>query len=366
MPVRHGDSRKLKKVRCNVLRKLIAVSLILALTGFLNITQSTAAESPDTTLVAASWNICKPQCATGPTWEERQQRLVNTFAYANADILGLQEVTNIRTSTHKTQLANVTSMLAPLGYSHPTYSVENNECRRPRDENNQLAGPSPCDNTAAIFFKNDRIQQVAADSETAGITMISSIAPVALLESGARSVAWALLEDKKTGKIFLAISLHTSNAKTPEAETDRVILGQYLEPWSLAKAASLGHPNVPVILMADLNSYQKRQPNGIQTVLTNNNWVDSFSAPIKRNASYSTVNYRNDSRSGFPAKAKKFKKTKKNPQGYATRIDYVMALGPDVEFTEYETVIFLDSKNFFIKDYQASDHQMVKTVLTLR
>ena len=353
-----------------LVKKIFFLVVFISLLSYLLLASSAVSVSssaPDS-LVAASWNICKPSCSTsGPSWDERRQRLINTFSYTSADILGLQEVTNIETSTHKTQLADVTDMLSPLGYSYPSFPLTSNECRRPRDENNQLAGPSPCANTSAIFFKTDRIVQSLLDTETAGITMISTIAPVSLPSSGARSVAWAFLEDKLTGTRFLAISLHTSNEKTTEAELDRTILGQYLTNWSLAKVASLGFPDAPIILMADLNSYDKRQPNGIQYILTSNSWLDSFSAPTKKNVSYSTVNYSNDSsdRSGFPPKAKKFKKTKKNPNGYATRIDYVMLLGPNISLIDYETVIFLDSQDFFVKDFQASDHQMVKTTFTL-
>lgn len=158
---------------------------------------SSAQTQPNQNITVASWNICKPTCSDlGPSWEERKTRLVNTFTYANADLLGLQEVTNNATSTHPTQVADVTAMLAPLGYSYPVFDNNSNDCRRPRDENNQLAGPSPCENTAAIFYKTDRLQQVNLEADTAGITMISKIAPVNLPESGNRSVAWALLQDK--------------------------------------------------------------------------------------------------------------------------------------------------------------------------
>lgn len=167
--------------------------------------------------------------------------------------------------------------------------------------------------------------------------------------------------------MFLAVSLHVSNSKNPVAENDRVILGNNLTAWGLNKTATLGYSDAPMILMADLNSYQARQPNGVQKILENNNWVDAFTAKIKKNPHYSTVNYSQDSpnRSGFPNKPKKFKKTKKNPEGHGTRIDYIFGYGARVKFLEYETVLFIDNKGFFIPNYQGSDHQMVKAVVAL-
>jgi hypothetical protein len=122
----------------------------------------------------------------------------------------------------------------------------------------------------------------------------------------------------------------------------------------------------PAILLADLNSFAKRQPNGAQKVLTDSGWVDAFTARSKTNIRYSTINYnpRVPDGAGFPANAYEFRPTRKNPLGAATRIDYIMTLGAGITPARYEHVMHLTGKAFN-PEYQASDHQMVKAALTI-
>ena len=102
--------------------------------------------------------------------------------------------------------------------------------------------------------------------------------------------------------------------------------------------------------MADLNSFAKRQPQGAQRQLTNTGWVDAFSAHQRANVRYSTVNHSaTHGLTGFPTAPRVQKITKLNPTGEAPRIDYVMHL----------------TGQAFNPDFQASDHQMVKAVMTL-
>ena len=48
----------------------------------------------------------------------------------------------------------------------------------------------------------------------------------------------------------------------------------------------------------------------------------------------------------------------------ATRIDYVMARGAGLSAADYEVVIHLLPDGSFDPEYQASDHQMVRSTIT--
>mgnify|MGYP003342883276 CR=1 FL=1 len=114
--------------------------------------------------------------------------------------------------------------------------------------------------------------------------------------------------------------------------------------------AAHGMPaTTPAVLMADLNSYAKRQPNGAQKILTNLGWQDSWNAPSRTNIQYSSINYNPQlaDGSGFPAKPYVFKKSKRNPLGQATRIDYIMTLGPGVKAVDYKLVIYTNGDGTF-------------------
>jgi len=260
-------------------------------------------------------------------------------------VLGLQEVTNNATSSAPTQVEDMRQLLAPQGLVQPTFPNEANECRRPRDAAGELAGPSPCDNTSALFYRASTVAQAASRSglPTAGIVQVGTIAPGSSPEAARRSVAWAYLEGRNGTGPFLAISLHATTLKTGQAETDRQVLGAALGGWAQAMNAQHGFTGAPAILVADLNSFAKRQPRGIQRVLTDNGWLNAFTAPARSNVQYSSINYSAESRTdaGFPARPFLTRKTKRNPKAEATRIDYIMALGNNVRFTTYEVFLRL-------------------------
>jgi endonuclease/exonuclease/phosphatase family metal-dependent hydrolase len=320
-------------------------------------------------LVFASFNVCKVDCAApAPPWDVRRERVARVIAETGTDVIGLQEATNNPTSTAKTQAEDIAALAAPLGYRTPTYPIEANECRRPRTSSGQLAGPSPCDNTAMLLFRDSSVDQVALPGghASAGVVMTSTISTAADGLSAARSVAWAYLQGANGTGPFLAISMHNDNAKTPEAEASRVAIARELDAWAQGWNAARGMAGVPVVLMADLNSYAKRQPNGAQRVLVDAGWTDAAAAPVKRNVQFSTINYNpmlGINEQGFPARPYQFRTSKRNPVLNATRIDYVMARGAGVRPLDYEVVIRLNPNGTFSADYQASDHQMVRATL---
>lgn len=325
------------------------------------------------TVTAQTFNVCKggpdgsiAACTTpAPSWSIRRDRVANVIRAVGADVVGLQEATNYSTPNGaKTQQEDIRALAATIGYAQPEFDVAGpeNECKRPRDADGELSGPSPCVNTSMLLFNTATTSaaSIPDGSASGGVVMAGSIASGLDAESAPRSVAWAFLQ--KNGSTFLAISVHTSNAKTPEGEASRVTFAFGLAPWARALSANKGFPaDLPVILLADLNSFHKRQPQGAQTALVNNGWTDSFSAPLQKNISYSTINYSADKRGnpqGFPAKPKLTKKTKNNKKAAATRIDYVLGLN-GVRFSRYEVVMFLNPDGTFNPDFQASDHQSV-------
>lgn len=318
-------------------------------------------------LTFATFNVCKTLCAPpAPSWDVRRDRVARVIGESGADVVGLQEATNNPTSFTKTQAEDIANLVAPAGYRTPSYPLEANECRRPRDAAGQLAGPSPCDNTAMLIFKDATVEQVAlpGSQPSAGVLLSRSIAPNQDPISAMRSVAWAYLAGRNGTGPFLAISLHTDSAKTPEAEASRVALAGTLNGWAQAWNAAHGMAGVPVVLMADLNSFQKRQPNGAQTVLVKSGWTDAASTPSARNKNFSTINYSAEASTdvqGFPSRPKQYRATKKNPEGDATRIDYIMVSGAGVRPVDYEVVVHLTGDGSFDPDYQASDHQMVRS-----
>jgi len=326
-----------------------------------------ASPAQPATLTFASFNICKVNCGdeAGFPWSLRRERVARVIATSDADVIGLQEATNNSTKWAKRQVDDVEQLIAPAGYEKVSFPLSVNACRRPRSSSGKLAGPSPCDNTSALFYRSSTIQQATLPSggASAGIVQLGDIAPGQDARSASRSVMWSYLQPRSGGTPFLAIALHTDSAKDDVAEASRVAVGRGLTGWVAAMNNLAGLPGAPAVLMADLNSFAKRQPQGAQRQLTDTGWVDAFSAPQRANVRYSTVNHSATyGLTGFPSAPRVQKITKRNPLGEAPRIDYVMGLGAAP--VSYETVMHLTGRAFN-PDFQASDHQMVKAVMTL-
>jgi endonuclease/exonuclease/phosphatase family metal-dependent hydrolase len=271
--------------------------LALGVTAAVGLTLFTAPPAAAAgTLVFASYNVCgaKPgpaQCTNGATpWESRREKSARVIAESGADVLGLQEVNNQPTAGVKTHTEDVTRLIAPAGYVPVTIADADNECRRPRDAAGQLAGPSPCETTAMLAYKSSTVSQFATpQGSSAGRVMLQSIAGPMDPGSATRSVEWGYLKGNNGAGPFLAISLHTDSDKGAGAEAARIAVGNALAGWVTQLNASRGMTGTPVILMADLNSYAVRQPNGIQKVLTNAGWIDAFTAKVKKNVQYPRV-----------------------------------------------------------------------------
>ena len=253
-------------------------------------------------LVFASFNICKTDCtAPAPSWEVRRERVARVIAESGPDVVGLQEATFWPTAHAKTQLLDVQGLLAPAGFALPVFTADSDECRW------TAAGAKACTHTTGVLFNTRKVRQVSlpAGAPSAGTLPMSGIVGGLTADAAPRKVTWAYLEGLSGIRPFLVLAVHTSNLKDPANEAGRVAFGAALTGWVEAFNQGHGMAGTPVVLLADLNSYRKRQPNGVQKVLVDAGWADAGAAPVTRNVQYSTINYNplialNEQ--GFPAK----------------------------------------------------------------
>jgi len=155
------------------------------------------------TLTFASFNICKVNCGdeAGLPWSLRRERVARVIATSNADVIGLQEATNNSTQWAKRQVDDVEQLIAPAGYEKVSFPLSGNACRRPRSSSGKLAGPSPCDNTSALFYRSSTIQEATLPTggASAGIVRLGDIAPGQDARSASRSVMWSYLQPRSGG-----------------------------------------------------------------------------------------------------------------------------------------------------------------------
>ena len=334
------------------MRKLVLASSAVMLVAGAAV--APPAHAAPASLAFATFNVCKTDCdAPAPGWDVRRERVARVIVESGADVIGLQEATWQPTAFAKTQLQDIANLVAPQGYVQPTYTKSSQQCAWTAGD------PHKCTHTSALFYRASTVQPFATPSgDSAGVVNESMIAAGLDSDSAKREVAWAYLAPVGGGAPFLAISAHTSTFKDPVHEAGRVTFAAALAGWSDSWNAQHGVPGTAVVLMADLNSYAMRQPNGAQKMLEDSGWQDSAEAPDTRNDDYSTINVNPlTGDNGWPAKPYKFNRK-------ATRIDYVFARGP-VTAVAYEVVMHVKPDGSFDPNYQASDHQMVRAVLTL-
>jgi endonuclease/exonuclease/phosphatase family metal-dependent hydrolase len=269
-----------------------------------------ATRSGSPALVFASYNVCKTDCAApAPSWDIRRDRVARTIVESSVDVVGLQEATHWPTSNAKTQFLDIQNLTAPYGFKSPEYTNDSDECRW------TAANPRPCTHTTGMLFNTKTVQQMTTPNGTpsAGTMPMSRIAAGLTADAAPRKVVWAYLKGLNGAGPFLALSVHVSTLKDPANEASRIAFGASLDAWVQALNDAHGMSGVPVILMADLNSYRKRQPQGVQTTLTNAGWADAANAPVKRNVQYSTINYNPLllAEQGFPKKPYKFKTSRR-------------------------------------------------------
>jgi endonuclease/exonuclease/phosphatase family metal-dependent hydrolase len=325
----------------SLLRRAL-VSLVLG-TALAAVLAPPAATAPVPALTFAAWNVCKLDCPyPAPSWDVRRDRVGRVITTSGADVVAVNEATNNRVGS-RTQWDDIRALVAESGYSSPV--IQDDRCAR-----------TDCDNTARLLFKRSTVDQLdfGARLPSAGSWPIGDIAP-AIGAYPARQVTWAYLKGREGSGAFLAISAHLTNDKSASGEQHRVAFGRALTGWAATMNAQRGLSGAPVVLMGDLNSFDARQPKGVQRVLRGAGWKDAHSAPKRRNVDIGTVNY-DISTAGWPAKPIR------NASGVASRIDYILYRGP-VRATSYEVVVRLLPNGRYDPAFQGSDHNMVRATL---
>lgn len=303
--------------------------------------------STNTMITVATYNVCKLQCAApAPSWDIRRDRVARVITTSLADVIAVEEATNWKTPAGISQWQDLQNLVAPAGYRAPV--LQDNRCVHQR-----------CVNTARLLYNRYMVDQVRFNGPaSAGDLPLDQFTTAPLTVDPHRQVTWGYFAPKGTSQVFLAISAHLTNAKTAAGEADRLAFGRGLDAWVNARNAERGLSNIPVVLMGDLNSFDVRQPRGVQAEIRDAGWQDAYDAQTSTNRSFNTVNYGKLLRSGWPNRPVI---AKNRPP---SRIDYVFTTGPIAPWS-YEVVAHLNPNGTFKPEYQGSDHLMVRAALEL-
>jgi endonuclease/exonuclease/phosphatase family metal-dependent hydrolase len=326
---------------------LVGVAGLLA--GPAAVGQATAAPRAATAadeVRVATYNIAKSTLGKGRfAWANRRVALMNNVRAARPDVLLVQEA-NTQKWRGIRHIDDVQRILAGAGYQIASTNYET--CT------------IGCTRGAHVFYNPARMRVASLPNPAVavGMTGNSVIARAGVGGIQDRAVSWAFLTPVGSTRTALYVSVHLPTQKTAPAEQLRVAIATQLRPWAESLIDASGLPGAELVIGGDFNSYAKRQPYGAQAVLSSAGLFDGFTAPVKVNANFGTVNY--------TPKTKKYKGFPPRPYFYkanTTRIDYVFSSVPP---RRHEVVLRLLPNGKFDNAYRASDHNMVMVDLPLR
>jgi endonuclease/exonuclease/phosphatase family metal-dependent hydrolase len=324
---------------------LLFVVLSFLVTGF-----SSPATANSKTLTFATYNVLKADkpVPSIPNWSIRRERVFRTIVMSGADVMGLTEATHQRVREAKNQWEDIQNMVRPYGWVAP--EIQDHRC----------GGEFFCINTSAIIYNSATVRQYSLPNgfPSAGFVTLKDISHGFSEVSAHRKVAYAYLEGVNGTGPFLVFSVHLTNNRNTFGEQDRVFFGAAIGQWAAALNERNGVAGIPLILLGDLNSYDARQPYGVQRVLMNSGWKDSAITGVNLTPRLGTINITPRTRkySGFPPSPWAYRK------GKATRLDYVFVAG-NANPLSHEVVVWLNPNGTFDENFRGSDHNLVRAVV---
>lgn len=314
-----------------------------------------APASTGTPLRVASFNIRSSYYGKDDarTWLQRAPDVARQILASKAGVVAVQEASpgradGARGGTSASAPRQTESLVSAMA------AVGGRQYRLVRLTQYVRPGTSHGSQGARILYDTSRYGLVSDCPDVTGVESWSSSCSIELpilptdAESWRRTAAYARLQDKATGQVFLVISVHLDyrHSKDPALEASYNNLRGMQAATVDAAAEVLRGTGQPVIIAGDLNSWQADVGgNGAHDYLTALGYYDTVAAQKKIDLAYPTLN--------------KYAHTLvRNPQGYARRIDAILVNGV-VGAKRYENVMKpVDAQ-------RTSDHNMVLADLVL-
>ena len=352
-----------------------------------SVAQKRPADETRTEITVATYNVCKVNCSSRHPWKRRRMAVKRTVQAARPAVLAVQEAPTLRWRS-TTQWADLTKSAgtrrvppdqqpgrctqgctrgAHLYFDPQRIRVF--EVRKPSDSGTACAVPQVPRRPGSPRRRRARTSRLvrARLPGTPGVHALHRHVDGDAVPAGTqwatvgrvqdRNVSWPYLQDLASGGVFMALSMHLPNEKTTQGEQLRRQVSARVASRIDAQNVELGLGAIPIVAMGDLNSFQKRQPQGAQTVFYDFGFVDAFQAPLRINARFPTVNFTLRPASGrVPAKPFKYARL-------ASRIDYVLGKNGVRPLTHE---VFLKLRNGrFDKRFRGSDHNLVRATLSV-
>lgn len=334
-----------------------------ALSAFSPAVSAQTTSSVPSTLRVASYNVkcanCYSAVANEGTWYQRRQAVVDTILGQKPDVIGIQEASQAWLKANDgvgspISLSQFEDLANRLGAPYKLANSHRNNCER-------STTPTKC------VYKDQGASQ--------GTKIIYNSAALSLVEQGSqrlaevnpsdndRYVAWAILEQKSSGKRFFFADTHLDHLDDVPGSTDYYNIRITQTRQIIALVASKAK-DLPAYVVGDFNSNKWTSPsNGPYDVMRAAGFVDPLGNTYRSTTTTSGATVEARIRTNFASYNGYNRKAPSVSYVNASYIDYIWT-SKNIEVPEWETVVNIDAAGNFIGTIP-SDHNMIRATTTL-
>ena len=223
------------------------------------VTSSPPTTATDAALRVVSYNIKCANCFSGlpneGTWLERREAVIANLAKQDPDVLGIQEASQawLKDAQGKTvNLSQFEDLQKGLGAGYRLANGHRNNCVKSTTPTGCVYADQGASKGIKILYRGSRLTLLGQGSRK-----LSALNP----EDPERYVAWAVLQQKSTGKRFFFADAHLEQKKDVEGATGYHELRRTQAQEVIQAINENNSQRLPVISVGDYNSSKWAAPS---------------------------------------------------------------------------------------------------------
>lgn len=313
-------------------------------------------------LRVGSYNVKCANCFSKLTdelpWNDRRDAVVANLRSQNLDVMGIQEASQgwLRDDNGKTlDLSQFEDLQQRLGSSYALTNDKRNNCVKSKTPTNCVYADQGASKGTKIIYNSARVSLVQEGSRR-----LSSLKN----ENNERYVAWAILQQKSSGKKFFFASTHLENEADKDGSTANYELRRTQAREIAREIAAHNSQRLPVVSVGDFNSTKFASPsNGSYDEMLKSGLVDPLgnayrSTKVAPNATVEKrINTHYDSFNGYQRSLK----TRSNWIN-GSYMDYIFTT--PMRVSEYENVVDVNARDEF-NGIIPADHNLQRATVHL-
>lgn len=218
-------------------------------------------------LRVVSYNVQCANCSSGianeQPWNDRRHAVVASLLKQNPDVMGIQEASQgwLRDASGKTlDLSQFEDLERRLGSTYRLTNVHRNNCEKSTTPTRCVPANRGASKGTKIIYNSARLKLI--DQGSRKLSAISSA-------DNERYVAWAILQQKSTGKKFFFTSTHLEKNPDSSGSTAYYRLRRTQAGEIVKEIAKHNRQKLPVISVGDFNSNKFVSPsNAVYDTMT--------------------------------------------------------------------------------------------------